>query len=518
MNNENLHDAIGMIDDDLLSETDSQRKIAKRRTNMFKYLSIAACVCLLVGATMFFGILSHMNSTGKPPITDVTDAVHDEIATEAQSEESEIEKNETEGGNKNDIAEDSVIPAGSDVKPSLVDPNENASDTLLNLSAKDMLADVSAEPVIDQISPVLFSKTISDFSVKLFKSSSKGVGNEVISPLSALYAMAMCAMGAEGETLAQIEDTVGMTADELQTFLHFYMNSLPTGEGYKLSLANSAWIKDVEGFSVSEDYLRDITSYLNADVYKAPFDHTTVADINKWVSDRTNGLIENLLDYIHPEILTYLINTLFFEAEWERPFEWDFDYNFILEDGTVKKCRMMSEFSSDGYIEDCNTTGFVKYLKDNSYAFVAMLPKEGLTIAEYLETLNGEKLHSLVKNVKDDVTRIFLPKFSAEYDTSLTKPFINMGITDAFSPSKASFPSFKYDLQNIHIADVHQKTVIRVDEIGTKAGTVTYVSKGFLSDTPSSYTVCLDRPFVYMIIDCQNSIPLYFGTVTDIGE
>jgi serpin B len=30
-------------------------------------------------------------------------------------------------------------------------------------------------------------------------------------------------------------------------------------------------------------------------------------------------------------------------------------------------------------------------------------------------------------------------------------------------------------------------------------------------------TVYLDRPFVYMLIDCETNLPVFIGTVADIG-
>lgn len=30
--------------------------------------------------------------------------------------------------------------------------------------------------------------------------------------------------------------------------------------------------------------------------------------------------------------------------------------------------------------------------------------------------------------------------------------------------------------------------------------------------------IYLNRPFVYMIIDCENNIPLFIGTVTDVAQ
>ena len=82
---------------------------------------------------------------------------------------------------------------------------------------------------------------VTDFALRLFKATNAGGKNTLISPLSVLCALAMTTNGAKGETREQMEATLGMSAEELNLYLYSYMNSLPTGEKYKLSLANSIW-------------------------------------------------------------------------------------------------------------------------------------------------------------------------------------------------------------------------------------------------------------------------------------
>ena len=75
------------------------------------------------------------------------------------------------------------------------------------------------------------------------------------------------------------------------------------------------------------------------------------------------------------------------------------------------------------------------------------------------------------------------------------------------------------DEGNICIGDVIHKTHIEVDERGTKAGAITVVEMLCGSAyEPDPHYVILDRPFVYMLIDCSTNLPVFIGAVTDIGE
>ena len=58
-----------------------------------------------------------------------------------------------------------------------------------------------------------------------------------------------------------------------------------------------------------------------------------------------------------------------------------------------------------------------------------------------------------------------------------------------------------------------------MDEQGTKAGAVTVVEMECGSAAPVEVkTVHLDRPFVCVIVDTNTNLPLFLGTVMDIGD
>jgi serpin B len=94
-----------------------------------------------------------------------------------------------------------------------------------------------------------------------------------------------------------------------------------------------------------------------------------------------------------------------------------------------------------------------------------------------------------------------------------------MGMTDAFDGGKADFTGLgTSDQGNIFINRVIHKTYIEVSPEGTKAGAATVVemmpeSAPFFEDMK---TVHLDRPFIYMLIDCENNQPFFIGTCMSV--
>lgn len=69
------------------------------------------------------------------------------------------------------------------------------------------------------------------------------------------------------------------------------------------------------------------------------------------------------------------------------------------------------------------------------------------------------------------------------------------------------------------IDSVIHKTFISVEEQGTKAGAATVVAVAESAAEPQELMkVYLDRPFVYMLIDCENKLPFFIGTMLDPAQ
>lgn len=388
--------------------------------------------------------------------------------------------------------------------------------------SEDMMKDImpkdksSDDVVLTDVSDA----AVTDFAVRLFKASLEDEKNTLISPLSVLVALSMTANGADNETLSQMESVLGMPIDQLNSWISSYMANLPETEKYKLSLANSIWFTDDERFTVNQDFLQLNADYYGADIYRAAFDDATCKEINKWVEDETDGMIKDILDEIPDSAVMYLINALAFDAEWQEIY---YDYqvregSFTTETGEKREIDMM--YSEENmYLEDEQAVGFIKYYKDRKYAFAALLPNEGVSVSEYIASLDGEHLNDLLQNAKAAIVNASIPKFETEYDVEMSDVLSGMGMPDAFSGVTADFSKLGHsDAGNLFISRVLHKTFISVDERGTKAGAATVVEVedecAIIVEDPKQ--VYLDRPFVYMLIDCETNLPFFIGTMMDV--
>ena len=207
----------------------------------------------------------------------------------------------------------------------------------------DLSAGISPRPVTAALAAEDAPVRVMDFSLRLFRACAEDGTNTLISPLSVLTALSMTANGADGNTLVQMENVLGMNIDALNNYLYAYFKGLPTQSQNRLAPANSVWFKDTDTFTVNEDFLQINADYYGADLYSAPFDDATCNQINNWVKDKTDGMIRNIIDEIPEEAVMYLINALAFDAEWQTIYHEDQirDGVFTTEDGAVLDAEMM---------------------------------------------------------------------------------------------------------------------------------------------------------------------------------
>ena len=383
----------------------------------------------------------------------------------------------------------------------------------------DLMAGIAAQTPAGVSDLAMDSAKLTDFAVRLFRAGREDGKNTLISPLSVLCALAMTANGAKGETRTQMEEVLGMKTEDLNAYLYTYMKDLPHDESNKLDLANSIWFTDDESFAVNKDFLQINADCYGADLYKAPFTQETCAAINDWVKEKTDGMIPQILDMIPADAVMYLVNALAFEAEWAMPYDENHvrEDVFTREDGAEETVEFLYD-REQNYLETENASGFLKLYAGGQYAFAALLPNEGVTVAELVDSLSGAEVHELLTHPVNVPVETTIPKFETKFDVELSHTLTDMGMTLAFDGDRADFTALGTADENIYISRVLHKTFISVAEKGTKAGAATVVemAKNTAFMPPEEVkTVFLDRPFVYMLIDCRTGTPFFIGTMMD---
>lgn len=398
-----------------------------------------------------------------------------------------------------------------------------------DIAASDLMKDI--KPQTANAAPADLNDeqaaALSSFGLRLLQETDSGQGNILVSPLSVESALGMTANGAQGNTLSQMEEAFGLPLNELNAGMATYLQALQpvtsteeqsSQDENPLKLANSIWIRD--GFTVEQDFLQTNANYYHAGAFEAPFNATTVTDINRWVSAHTDSMIEEIVDDVPASAMLYLVNALAFDDAWATPYEDTqvMDGIFTAQDGSSQDAKLM--YSTENiFLEGTNATGFIKQYQNPSYAFAALLPNEGTSVDDLIASLDGATLHNMLMNSEYTPVDAAVPQFESEYGTELNKPLAALGIQDAFDPNVANLAGIS-PAGELYLSSVLHKTFISVDAKGTKAAAATSVEIRVTSAAPSAdepKVVHLDRPFVYFIIDTNTNAPVFAGITRSIA-
>lgn len=345
--------------------------------------------------------------------------------------------------------------------------------------------------------------------------------NPVLSPLSAYLCLAMLMPGAKENTKAEFEKILGADWDYVSALAADIAAQLEkTGGSTKLDLANSIWTDDDKAV-IEEEWLKTVKAYFGPDIYSAdlPSDGALKA-INKWVNDKTNGMIPKLHDENYDkDTIMVLLNALYMKADWAHKFEGNYtnDREFTKSDGSTVTVPFMNMFEAyESYIKTDGAEGIMLPYDDGRLAFIALKPDSG-DARGYAASLTGAKLKELIAAAKADTfVTVNMPKFSTGYSVYLTDALKAMGMTDAFDPFLADLSGAGRGVDGpLYISYVFQKVKVDVNEEGTEAAAVTEIATAEGCALPADEPIVLtfDKPFVYAIVDTGTGVPLFAGVM-----
>ncbi|NCA97942.1 MAG: serine proteinase inhibitor [Clostridia bacterium] len=387
--------------------------------------------------------------------------------------------------------------------------------------ANDLMASVKAVswPVEPEALPAGWTDATGRFAALLFQKSAANPGNFMISPASVYLALAMTLNGADSTTrdamLAALA-AQGLTVADVNRAARSWITGLNRASaGTTVSISNSIWFD--QDFVPFQPFLQANGDYFNAAAQKLDFkDPKTLDVINGWVSEATNGRIEQIIDQIRPDSVMFLINAIYFLADWGVPFE-KADTRpqaFQAPDGEVEVDFMHRTGTMNFYQLD-RATGIGLPYKDGRFAFFAILPDEGLDARTWLAGQDAARLFGdVATGLRQDSLEVdlALPKFESRYEDSLLNELSQLGMDIAFQPDQADFSQMIDSHEKIlYIGEVKHKSFVRVDEKGTEAAAATSVEMRVTSIPFSENQIVFDRPFVYGILDKETGLPLFAG-------
>ncbi len=351
-----------------------------------------------------------------------------------------------------------------------------------------------------------------DFAFNLFRET-RGEKSSVISPLSITYALGMLNNGAAGQTQQEINQTLGFGeagADAINAFCRKMLteaNSLDATT--KALIANTIFVNAGKGYYLQNGFVEKANDFYDAQPQSRDFnDGQTMDIINQWANDHTEGMIPSVFDEesFNPKAVSYLLNALYFKGMWSDPF----DVTQTTEEafGGGPEVPIMNKYCNEiDYTEnDCYQAINLPY-GNGAYRMTVYLPREGKTIADVLEGLNGKNWQ--IKGRKYDID-LKLPRFETDVNINLVKPMSDLGMPSAFTPN-AEFPYF-CNGDEIFIGNMFQVAKIKLDEQGTEAAAVTVIQVA--DGMPPFAKFYATRPFLYIISEQSTGTIFFIGQYT----
>lgn len=360
------------------------------------------------------------------------------------------------------------------------------------------------------------------FALKLFSQiDAQSDGDNIfISPTSIAIALAMTYNGADGDTQAAMARTLelqGLSLDAVNQANAALDRTLEnTGEGVKLAIANSLWLR--QGVNFNSKFLQQIQKSYRARVESLDFnDPNAPAIINGWVAQQTNDKIEQIVGQISPQTLLYLINAIYFKGDWTYPFPEDAteDRPFTLPDGREVQHPLMSRTGEYRYLETEEFQAIRLPYGEGNIGFYVFLPREESSLAQFYDRLDVQAWSDWIDRMRSRRGSISLPRFELKYDIELKDTLAALGMEIAFTPDRANFSKMHAPPPSLAISQVKHKTFVEVNEEGTEAAAATSVGITATSaqEPQEPFNMTIDRPFFCTIRDDRTGAILFIGSI-----
>ena len=351
-----------------------------------------------------------------------------------------------------------------------------------------------------------------DFAFNLFRKA-RGDKSKILSPLSITFALGMLNNGAAGQTLQEINQTLGFGeagADAINAFCQKMLKESNTlDEKTKALIANTIFVNEGCGYRLQEGFVDKVNTYYDAQPQNRDFaDGETMDVINQWASDHTMGMIPTVLDSLtfDPTVVSYFLNALYFKGIWSSPFRKDETQDEPFGGGD--EVPMMHQEKSIIYAENDLYQAVRLPYGNGAYRMDIFLPREDKTVGEMLETLNGNNWQPEYEYKDVDLK---LPRFETSTRQPLVKVMSELGMPKAFT----LFAEFPYFCNSpCYISNMFQVAKIKLDEEGTEAAAVTVIGDTASGMPQPPVPFHANRPFLYVISEQSTGAIFFIGQYT----
>ena len=397
-----------------------------------------------------------------------------------------------------------------------------------------MLSD--PEPIVLTEEQQVFANDNNGFTLNFLKTvnDADNSGKSFIySPLSITYVLGMVNDAATGKTEQELEQTLGFHKGGIQAVNDYckkLIDGLPKVDNkVTLNIANAIFVN--KDYTLKKQFQQDIETYYDAKAESLDFSSPqTLSHINGWCNEKTNDMIPTILDEVNPDMMSYLLNAIYFKADWASKFDQKNtkEETFTTEKGKTK-LPLMHQNVLISYLKTDTYSSVIIPYGSGLWNMTVLLPEEGKTTDDVIkEVVESSVLNNHgwcltgMNTFQGYEVDLKLPRFETASDTDdledgLVGLMKKMGINLAFDRYYAEIPNMCET--PVYIDMMRQKAKIKVNEEGSEAAAVTVAGmmKNSFSSGPIEYpkaTFHANRPFVYVIREASSGVILFVGKYT----
>jgi len=389
-----------------------------------------------------------------------------------------------------------------------------------------------------QFSHDVLSDPVNKFSKQMLRTlTSKEEYNDeniIVSPFSIHTALSMLFYGSPknsttNDELAQLLNLSTDEGSENQNYLFNYLyllkfyNDARRIYNAEVEIANKIFLQN--GFDIKEHFKTLLEAFYLTSTQTTDFAKSEEAadTINEYVEKKTRGLIDEIITPQDIGILTrlVLVNAIYFKANWKYQFNKRFTspmfYNLLGNQGRVQHDRGMKVLAAfrSGDSEKLNSRILELPYDSEDFNMYILIPKNNTleSLNDLTQNYNIDEIEkSLKSSPSGQLLKVYMPAFETTFKTEMKDTLELMGVSTLFrTPNLGDISD-----EPLYVSDVLHKAQVKINEEGSEAAAATGVIVNTRSGGPSFQRqpeFRVDQPFVFIIHDNANKLPLFIGRI-----
>ena len=359
----------------------------------------------------------------------------------------------------------------------------------------------------------IMTQDANEFAVDALKAVNDTGSNVALSPYGLQLSLAMIANGANGETLGEITTALHLsstTVDALNDYYKTVTNGLINADNrVTINFQSALWTaKNLTVNSNYENRLKDTYGTTSSSIdFSSP---DALKTINQWASSASGNKTNNLFDYLDPNTVMCIVNTMNFDGIWSSPMAEITNGEFAKftdSKGKEQDCEKFGGTTSVHVSSDADADMVELDYGNGAFVMDVLQPKHGESINEFVADLTSQKISSYISGLKSNKVILYMPKFETTQKHNLIEVLETLGIKKIFGGG---------DLTGIVKADFAisqyvQQLYVKVDKEGTKISVSTGSSGNPTAMIGNIFNV--DGPFIYMVRERSTGAILLIGKV-----